>query len=287
VWSRVVSTVAALVLAALSVAACSSSASLSDGDQKLCREAAERDLVAVAGDRSLADNADIKKNAERVVPPPDGVARINSDALEAIVAACTDAGWKNPVPDEEAARDTAAQAEKSAAQNVYDKQPPGPEGTFTLAAPTCKELPYNGFRHLAEYTRSFMGLDELGKGGRVTYEAELAGGGEFNEKSTGGVKGESLTYEIPSCADGPAKLDLGGNQAFVRTVPAKPATLKGCRDAQEPVVTDFAIANLAGKKLCMPTLHGALYLGIARSGAPNGNGAPEITVTYAQYVGMT
>src|SRR5258705_9998194 len=81
VRSRVVSLAAVIFLAGLPLAACSSSDSLSDGDQKLCREAAERDLVAVAGDKSLADNADIKKNAERVVPPPDGVARINSEAL--------------------------------------------------------------------------------------------------------------------------------------------------------------------------------------------------------------
>jgi hypothetical protein len=287
VRSRVVGLAAVIFLAGLPLAACSSSDSLSDGDKKLCREAAESDLVAVAGDKSLADNADIKKNAERVVPPPDGVARINNDALDAIVAACAAAGWKNPVPDEEASRDAAAQAEKSAATDVNDSQPPKPEGKFSLPAPTCTEQPFNGLRHLADYSRSFMGLEELGKGGHATYEAEMGGDGAFAEKLTGGVRGEVLGYEIPSCTAGVAKLSLGSNDPFVRTVPAKPATLKGCRNAEGPAVTDFAISNLAGKKLCMPTVNGALYLAIDAAGAPNSNGAPDLTVTYAQYVGTS
>ncbi len=162
---KALGTVAVLFAAGVSAVACSSSDSLSDGDLKLCREAAEQDLVAVAGDSPLADNADIRKNAERVVPPPDGVQRINHDALQAIVTACTDAGWANPVPAEEASQEAAAQAEQSAAQNRYDSQPATQEGRYSLVAPTCTERPFNGFRHLADYSSSFMDLEDLGRGG--------------------------------------------------------------------------------------------------------------------------
>ncbi|MFJ9775764.1 hypothetical protein ACIRVF_31745 [Kitasatospora sp. NPDC101157] len=93
-------TTAAAVIAvciAMASAGCSSSnlSSLSNGDRKICGEAAQGDITALAADRPLADNADIKKNAERITTPPDVIARINNDALQAIVAECAKAGWKD------------------------------------------------------------------------------------------------------------------------------------------------------------------------------------------------
>ncbi|MFD8707256.1 hypothetical protein ACFV1W_32520 [Kitasatospora sp. NPDC059648] len=93
-------TTAAAVIAVCTVmvsVGCSSSdlAALSDGDRKICGEAAQGDITALAADRPLADNVGIRKNAERITTPPDVIARINNDALQAIVAECAKAGWKD------------------------------------------------------------------------------------------------------------------------------------------------------------------------------------------------
>ncbi|GAA2619206.1 hypothetical protein [Streptomyces axinellae] len=124
----------------------------------------------------------------------------------------------------------------------------------------------------------------LGQIAHISYRALMDGSEMHSTKQLDEpVFGATISYRIESCEDRVASLELGSDAKFVRAVDAKPTSLHACREAPGPVITDFSIQNLLGKKFCFPTTDGAFYFAVEAHGEPNSHGAPAIAFTGAEY----
>ncbi|MFJ2899757.1 hypothetical protein ACIO87_33430 [Streptomyces sp. NPDC087218] len=127
--------------------------------------------------------------------------------------------------------------------------------------------------------------DVLGQVAHTSHRALMDGSESHSTKQLDEpVFGATISYRIESCEKRVASLYLGTDARFTRSVDARPTTLKACREAPGPVITDFSIQKLLGKKFCFPTTEGAFYFAVEAHGEPNSNGAPAIAFTGVEYI---
>ncbi len=164
-----------------------------------------------------------------------------------------------------------------------------------MEPPTCKEVSRFRDRAMAEYTSTQVGTypaevgyhektDVLGQVSHTSHRALMDGSESHSTKQLDEpIFGATISYQIESCEDRVASLYLGSDAEFVRAVDAQPTTLKACREAPGPVITDFSVQKLLDKKFCFPTTDGAFYFAVEAHGEPNTHGAPAIAFTGVEY----
>ncbi|MFF8717387.1 hypothetical protein ACF07T_39180 [Streptomyces sp. NPDC015184] len=126
--------------------------------------------------------------------------------------------------------------------------------------------------------------DVLGQVSHTSHRALMDGSESHSTKQLDEpIFGATISYQIESCENRVASLYLGSDALFVRSVDVRPATVKACREAPGPVITDFSIQKLLGKKFCFPTTEGAFYFAVEAHGTPNSHSAPTIAFTGVEY----